>query len=321
MASLMITLLVATGAFVGSVKGGVQFPDCENGPLRSNQVCNTTAAPEVRAAALVAAMTISEKLANLINNAPGVPRLGLSPYQWWNEALHGVAHNRGITWGGQFSAATQFPQAITTSATFDDLLIEQIGEVIGIEARAFANNGRAHLDFWTPNVNPFRDPRWGRGHETPGEDAFRNKEWVEAYIKGMQGAGPTHRVIATCKHFGAYDLEGVGSTTRFNFDAKVSTQDLVEYYLPPFEQCARDSKVGSIMCAYNRVNGVPSCTDPYLLDTVLRKHWNWTHQNQYVVSDCDAVYYAGNANGGHQYMPSYAAAIGASLEAGCDNMC
>lgn len=232
-----------------------------------------------------------------------------------------MAHNRGITWGGQFSAATQFPQAITSAAAFDDALIERIGIIISTEARAFANNGRAYLDFWTPNVNPFRDPRWGRGHETPGEDAFRNKKWAEAFVRGMQGTGPTHRVIATCKHFAAYDLENSGSTTRFNFNAKVSTQDLAEYYLPPFQQCARDSKVGSIMCSYNAVNGVPACANSYLMDTILRKHWNWTDQNQYVVSDCDAVYYLGNANGGHRYKSSYAAAIGASVEAGCDNMC
>lgn len=308
-------------SLVGSVEGGLKYPDCSNGPLKSNQVCNTSAVPEVRAAALVAAMSNSEKLANLINNSPGVSRLGLSAYQWWNEALHGVAHNRGITWSGQFNAATQFPQAITTSAAFDDHLIEQIGLIISTEARAFANNGRAHLDFWTPNVNPFRDPRWGRGHETPGEDPLRNKKWAEAFIKGMQGTGATHRVVATCKHYAAYDLENSGSTTRFNFNAVVSLQDLAEYYLPPFQQCARDSRVGSIMCSYNAVNGVPACADPYLLDTILRKHWNWTDQNQYVVTDCDAVYYLGSANGGHRYKSSYAAAIGAALTAGSDNMC
>ncbi|GAB1318406.1 xylan 1,4-beta-xylosidase [Madurella fahalii] len=312
---------LAFAALIAPARAGVKYPDCANGPLRSNLVCDTSADPAARAAALVAAMNNNEKLANLINNSPGVSRLGLSPYQWWNEALHGVAHNRGITWGGEFSAATQFPQAITTSAAFDDPLIERMGVIISTEARAFANNGRAHLDFWTPNVNPFRDPRWGRGHETPGEDAFRNKKWADAFIKGMQGPGPIHRVVATCKHFAAYDLENSGSTTRFNFNARVSTQDLSEYYLPPFQQCARDSKVGSIMCAYNAVNGVPACADSYLMDTVLRKHWNWTDDNQYIVSDCDAVYYLGNANGGHRYRSSYAAAIGASMEAGCDNMC
>ncbi|KAL1873614.1 hypothetical protein VTK73DRAFT_801 [Phialemonium thermophilum] len=266
-------------------------------------------------------MANSDKLANLVNNAPGFTRLGLAAYQWWNEALHGVAHNRGNTWGGTFNAATQFPQAITTGAAFDDELIEQIGAAIGAECRAWANNGRSHLDFWTPNINPFRDPRWGRGHETPGEDALRNRKYAEAYVRGMQGNASTHRVIATCKHFAAYDLEGAGSTTRFNFDAKVSTQDLAEYYLPPFQGCARDAKAGSVMCSYNAVNGVPACANAYLMDTVLRGHWNWTDNNQYVVTDCDAVYYIGNANGGHRYKSSYAQAVGAAFEAGSDNIC
>ena len=111
----------------------------------------------------------------------------------------------------------------------------------------FANAGRAHLDFWTPNVNPFRDPRWGRGHETPGEDALRNSRFAAAFVRGMQGNSSTLRVVATCKHYAAYDLEAAGGgTTRFNFDAKVSMQDLAEYYLPPFRACARDAKVGSI---------------------------------------------------------------------------
>ncbi|KAK3312123.1 glycoside hydrolase family 3 protein [Apodospora peruviana] len=314
-------LLIAVLALPPSANAGVKYPECKSGPLKSNVVCDTKASPEARASALVAAMSNSDKLANLVNNSPGFSKLGMSAYQWWNEALHGVAHNRGISWGGQFSAATQFPQAITTGASFDDDLVGQMGIIISTEARAFANAGRAHLDFWTPDVNPFRDPRWGRGHETPGEDPFRNSKWAEAFVRGMQGTGPTHRVVATCKHFAAYDLENAGSTTRFNFNAKVSTQDLVEYYLPPFRQCARDSKVGSIMCSYNAVNGVPACANEYLMDTILRKHWNWTDDNQYVVSDCDAVYYLGNANGGHRYKSSYSAAIGAALEAGCDNMC
>lgn len=314
---------LALAALTTQVHAGVKYPDCVGGPLKSNLVCDQTAPPAARASALVAAMSNSDKLANLVNNAPGFSRLGLSAYQWWNEALHGVAHNRGITWAnsGQYSAATQFPQAITTGAAFDDDLIEQIGTVISTEARAFANAGRAHLDFWTPNVNPFRDPRWGRGHETPGEDAFLNKRWAASFVKGMQGPGPTHRVIATCKHYAAYDLENSGSTTRFNFNARVSLQDLVEYYLPPFQQCARDSKVGSIMCSYNAVNGVPACANPYLLNTILRQHWNWTDQHQYVVSDCDAVYYLGPASGGHRYQSSYASAIGASITAGTDNIC
>ena len=240
-----------------------------------------------------------------------------------------MAHNRGITWAnsGSFSAATQFPQAITAAAAFDDALIEAVGAAIGTEARAFANAGRAHLDFWTPNVNPFRDPRWGRGHETPGEDALRARRFAGAFVRGMQGDGGPggrggHRVVATCKHYAGYDLEGGGSgTTRFNFDAKISMQDLAEYYLPPFQECARDAKVGSIMCSYNAVNGVPACANSYLMDTVLRKHWGWEDDNQYIVSDCDAVYYFGTASGGHRYKSSNAAAVGAAFEAGTDNIC
>ncbi|KAH8901796.1 glycoside hydrolase family 3 protein [Coniochaeta sp. PMI_546] len=304
-----------------STAAGLVYPDCVNGPLKSNLVCNSSAATSARATALVASMTNIDKLANLVNNSPGFQKLGLSAYQWWNEALHGVAHNRGITWGGDFNVATQFPQAITTGAAFDDDLVEQIGIVISTEARAFANNGRAHLDFWTPDINPFRDPRWGRGHETPGEDALRNSRFAEAFIRGMQGTSSTLRVVATCKHFAAYDLEAAGTTTRFNFDAKVSTQDLAEYYLPPFQGCARDAKAGSVMCSYNAVNGVPACANSYLMDTILRKHWNWTDENQYIVSDCDAVYYLGNASGGHRYKSSYAQAIGAAFQAGTDNIC
>jgi xylan 1,4-beta-xylosidase len=208
------------------------------------------------------------------------------------------------------------------AAAFDDALVEAVGTAIGTEARAFANAGRAHLDFWTPNVNPFRDPRWGRGHETPGEDALRCARFAGAFVRGMQGNASTLRVVATCKHFAAYDLEAAGGgTTRFNFNAKVSTQELAEYYLPPFRECARDARAGSVMCSYNAVNGVPACANSYLLDTVLRKHWGWEGDNQYVVTDCDAAYYLGSASGGHRYKGSYAAAVGAAFEAGADNLC
>ncbi|CAK7216885.1 hypothetical protein SCUCBS95973_002962 [Sporothrix curviconia] len=337
----LLPLLALLG--LPAARAGLVYPDCANGPLKGNLACNTSASAHDRAVALVAAMSNADQLSNLVNNSPGFAKLGLAAYQWWNEALHGVAHNRGITWAssGAFSAATQFPQAITSGAAFDDELIRQIGAAIGTEARAFANSGRAHLDFWTPNVNPFRDPRWGRGHETPGEDALRNGRFGEAYVRGMQGAdeldpsGPDdpegrakekrHRVIATCKHFAAYDLEdaggGGGSVTRFNFDAKVTLQDLAEYYLPPFQKCARDARAGSVMCSYNAVNGVPACANAYLLDTVLRGHWNWTAHGEYVVSDCDAVYYLGSAAGGHRYKASHAAAVGAAFEAGVDNIC
>ncbi|KAE9378865.1 glycoside hydrolase family 3 protein [Stipitochalara longipes BDJ] len=227
---------------------GFTYPDCVNAP----------AAPAARATALVAAMQNSEKLANLYNQAPGISRLGLSSYNWWSEALHGV------------------------------------GTVIGIEARAFGNNGHAALDFWTPNINPYKDPRWGRGHGTPGEDSLR--------------------VLPTCKHYAGYDEEA----TRYSFNAQISIQDLAEYYFPSFQACTRDAKAASVMCSYNAVNGVPSCANDYPLNTILRQHWGWTDNNQYIVSDCDAVSFIYNP---HQYTTTYQDAVAAAFSAGTDKMC
>lgn len=155
------------------------------------------------------------------------------------------------------------------AAAFDDDLIHEIATVIGTEARAFGNGGKAPFDFWTPNVNAFKDPRWGRGSETPGEDAFRIKGYAKAIISGLEGDNPKERrIIATCKHYAANDLEDWEGTTRHNFDARVSQQDLAEYYLMPFQQCARDSKVGSFMCSYNAVNGVPACANTFLVSSI-----------------------------------------------------
>ena len=174
----------------------------------------------------------------------------------------------------------------------------------------------------TPNINPFKDPRWGRGQETPGEDPFRIKKYVKSLIPGLQGGvnPQIKKVIATCKHFAANDLEKWSGTIRHNFDAKVSTQELVEYYLPPFQQCARDSNVGSVMCCYNRVNGVPACASSYLMNTVLREHWGWTNENQYVVSDCNAIENIWKPDN-HNYTQTRAQAAGLAYSAGTDNVC
>ena len=191
------------------------------------------------------------------SQSKGAPRLGLPPYAWWSEGLHGVAGSPGVvfnTSGSPFSFATSFANAITLGATFDDSLVHEVGSAISTEARAFANFGFGGLDYWTPNINPYKDPRWGRGAETPGEDPLRIKGYVKAMVAGLEGeegkSGGVRKVIATCKHFAAYDLERWKGLTRYEFDAVVSLQDLSEYYLPPFQECARDSKVGSIMCRY-----------------------------------------------------------------------
>jgi beta-D-xylosidase 4 len=204
------------------------------------------------------------------------------------------------------------------AAAFDDKLIEDIGTVIGIEGRAFGNAGWSGKDYWTPNVNPFRDPRWGRGSETPGEDVLRLKRYAASMIRGLEGPGPERRIVATCKHYAGNDFEDWKGATRHNFNAVITPQDLAEYYLAPFQQCARDSRVGSIMCAYNAVNGVPSCANSYLLQTVLREHWNWTEHDNYVTSDCEAVL---DVSANHHYAKTNAEGTAMSFEAGTDTSC
>lgn len=286
-----------------------------------------------RAKALVAALTTAEKINATISTSPGVPRLGLPPYEWWSEALHGVANSPGVSFntedGGDFRYATSFPQPITLGAAFDDALVHAVATVVSTEARAFSNAGRAGLDFWTPNINPFRDPRWGRGQETPGEDPFHLSSYVKALIAGLEGTGDAagskndryKKVVSTCKHFAGYDVESWNGNYRYQFDAQISAQDMVEYYLPPFQACARDAMVGAFMCSYNAVNGVPTCADGWLLNDVLRGHWNWTggaDDGFWVTSDCDAVQKVFLP---HRWSSSREAAAADSLRAGTDLNC
>ena len=329
--------------FLTSTANGL-FPDCANGPelLRQNAVCNTTMSTRDRAAAIINAMTLEEKLSNTGSTSPGVPRLGLPPYQWWQEgmdnyllshlstcipltpviALHGVASSPGVNFSsmGDYSYATSFPQPILMGAAFDDSLIEAVATVVSTEARAFNNANRTGLDFWTPNINPYKDPRWGRGQETPGEDPFHLTSYVNSLIQGLQGGKDPafKKIVATCKHFAAYDLESWEGNYRYQFNAVVSSQDLVEYYLPPFQQCARDSNVGAVMCSYNAVNGVPSCADDYLLQTILREHWGWTNEDQWVTSDCDAIQ---NIFMPHNYTITREETVADALIAGVDVNC
>ncbi|KAM7194044.1 putative exo-1,4-beta-xylosidase bxlB [Naviculisporaceae sp. PSN 640] len=319
-----IFLVGLTGPLFGAQGvNGFEFPDCVSGPLAKNTVCDTTASPSDRAAALVKALTTSEKLVNLVDNSKGAPRLGLPPYQWWNEALHGVAASPGVSFnrsGGPFSYATSFANAITLASAFDDDLVLKVGEAISTEARAFIHAGRAGLEFWTPNINPFKDPRWGRGAETPGEDPFRVKGYTAAIVAGLEGSHATIRkVIATCKHYAAYDLERWKGVVRYQFNAVVSMQDLTEYYLPPFQQCARDSKAGSIMCSYNAVNGTPACANTYLMNDILREHWGWTEHNNFITSDCNAI--KDFLPDEHNYSSTPAEAAAAAYVSGTDTVC
>ncbi|KAK5657239.1 hypothetical protein OQA88_3298 [Cercophora sp. LCS_1] len=322
---MLLPFILLASASLSTAQGslGTPFLDCQNGLLSANQVCNRTLTPAARAAALVAALTPEEKLQNIISKSHGAPRIGLPAYNWWSEALHGVAHAPGTQFRkgpGEFNSSTSFPMPLLMAASFNDDLLFDIANTISIEGRAFGNARYSGIDYWTPNVNPFKDPRWGRGSETPGEDILLVKRYAKAMIAGLEGPVPQQerRVVATCKHYAANDFEDWNGATRHNFDARVSMQDLAEYYMAPFQQCARDSKVGSIMCAYNAVNGVPSCASEYLLETVLRRHWNWTEHNNYVTSDCEAVL---DVSLNHKFAPTNAHGTAMSFDAGMDTSC
>ncbi|KAL2535490.1 putative beta-D-xylosidase 2 [Forsythia ovata] len=234
-------------------------------------------------------LTLQEKVKLLVNGASAVPRLGVKGYEWWSEALHGVSDvGPGTKFGGDFPGATSFPQVITTAASFNASLWEEIGRVVSDEARAMYNGGMAGLTFWSPNVNIFRDPRWGRGQETPGEDPLLAGKYAASYVRGLQGTdgGDRLKVAACCKHYTAYDLDNWSGVDRFHFNAKVSKQDIVDTFDIPFRSCVMEGKVASVMCSYNQVNGVPACADPKLLRETVRGAWRL---NGYIVSDCDSV--------------------------------
>ncbi|KAJ7855969.1 beta-xylosidase [Mycena olivaceomarginata] len=316
----MVLSLLFVFALTGAVHA-YSFPDCVGGPLANTTVCDTSASPTTRAKALIAMFTTAELVANTVNMSPGVSRLGLPAYNWWSEALHGVAGSPGVSFapaGQDFSFATSFPSPILMSAAFDDELIKEIAAVISTEARAFNNAKRAGLDYFTPNINPFRDPRWGRGQETPGEDPLRVSKYVFSLINGLQGGidPPLLKIAADCKHFAGYDIENWEGNSRFSFNAVISQQDLSSYYLPPFQACVRDAKVGSVMCSYNAVNGIPSCADTYLLQTILRDFWGFDDE-RWVTSDCDAV---GNFID-HKFSPDLPHAAATGIKAGTDVDC
>ncbi len=261
---------------------------------------------------LIGRMTLEEKASQLINQSRAIPRLQVPAYDWWSEALHGVA---------RAGKATVFPEPIGLAATFDDSLIHEMAVVVGTEARAKHDQavraGRRDiyegLDFWSPNINIFRDPRWGRGQETYGEDPFLTGRMGVAFITGMQGDDPKYfRVIATAKHFAVHSGP---ETTRHTVDVQVSKHDEEDTYLPAFRAAITEGKAGSVMCAYNRVNGQPACASTFLLQDTLRGAWKF---NGYVVSDCDAVV---DIFQGHHFAKSQAEAAAVAIKAGMDNEC
>lgn len=244
---------------------------------------NPALPPAQRAADLVGRMTLQEKAEQMVNGAAAVPRLNVPAYDYWNEGLHGVARS---------GYATMFPQAIGMAATWDAPLLHRIGDVIATEARAKNNDALRHdvheiyfgLTFWSPNINIFRDPRWGRGQETYGEDPHLTATLGVNFIRGLQGDDPKfYKVIATPKHFAVHSGP---EESRHRFDVQPSPHDLWDTYLPQFRAAIVDGKADSIMCAYNRVDGKPACASTMLLDDVLRKDWKF---QGFVTSDCGAI--------------------------------
>ena len=260
---------------------------------------------------LVDQMTLMEKASQLRYDAPAIPRLHIPAYNWWNESLHGVA--RGGT-------ATVFPQAIGLAASFDREMLEEIGEAIALEGRA-KYNAAVKLDdrdiykgltFWAPNVNIFRDPRWGRGHETYGEDPYLSSRLGVSYIRGLQGDGETMKAAACAKHFAVHSGP---EALRHEFDAEVSEKDLRETYLPAFQACVQEGHVEAVMGAYNCVNGEPCCGSKTLLKKILREEWGF---DGHVVSDCWAIK---DFHENHLVTGTPVQSAALAMEAGCDLNC
>jgi beta-glucosidase len=275
------------------------------------QYLNPGLPPEARAADLVHRMSLEEKASQLVNQARAIPRLGVPAYDWWSEALHGVAVN----------GTTEFPEPVGLAATFDAPAIHEMAGVIGVEGRVkhvqAERDGHSNifegLDFWAPNVNIFRDPRWGRGQETYGEDPHLTARMAVAYVTGLQGTDPRYYLaISTPKHFAVHSGP---EPTRHFADVDVSKHDEEDTYLPAFRAAVVEGHAGSVMCAYNAINGEPACASQFLLQHTLRDAWQF---QGYVVSDCGAVRDIFN---GHRYRPTQPQSSAISLERGMDNEC
>jgi beta-glucosidase len=308
-ATVVIALsLLSRAAFPGQAAGDALYLDPDESPER-------------RAADIVSRMTLDEKVLQMQSTAPAIPRLGVSAYNWWNEALHGVAQGR----------ATVFPQAIALAATWDTDLMYRVADVISTEARAKYNDaltrpppsgpealmtlpGRtAGLTYWSPNINIFRDPRWGRGQETYGEDPYLTGRMAVAFVTGMQGNDPRYlKVVATPKH---YAVHSGPEPERHSFDARVTEQDMTDTYLPAFRTAVVDGGAASVMCVYNAVNGKPGCASEDLLQTRLRDQWGF---EGYVVSDCGAV---NDIHLNHEFTATLGTAAVAAVRAGTDLTC
>jgi beta-glucosidase len=322
MSKKLVLFLLAVSIGIGLAQGQQAPSD------RDPAYLNPALSIDRRVDDLLSRMTTEEKATQFSSTSAAIPRLKIPAYNWWSEALHGVA-NQGI--------ATVFPQAIGLGATFDEPLIHQMATVISTEARAKFHEyqrtqeaasssgaslpgsgmgvrpGPAGLDFWSPNINLFRDPRWGRGHETYGEDPFLTGRLGTAFVRGMQGDDPKYfKTISTPKH---YAVHSGPEPARHTIDVKISLHDIEDTYLPAFRQTVVEGKAESVMCAYNRINGEPACANKFLLEDTLRGAWKF---NGYVVSDCGAI---ADINRNHKFTPTLQESAAVSLKRGTDLDC
>jgi beta-glucosidase len=294
---LLVVLLLPTLALVKHPKYQYKFQD----PSLST---------EDRVNDLVSKMTLEEKVAQMINRAPAIERLGVPAFNWWNEALHGVAR------ANRYYKTTVFPQAVANAATFDEGSVHQMADYIGMEGRAINNESLKKnitaqytaLTYWSPNINIFRDPRWGRGQETYGEDPYLTATLGGAFVNGLQGNDPKYLLAAACaKH---YAVHSGPESSRHKFDVDVSDHDLYDTYLPAFRHLVVDEKVAGVMCAYNAFRGQPCCGSDILLNDILRKDWKFTG---YLTSDCGAIDDMSNPRAHHTSADAESAAADAVL--------
>eukprot|EP00937_MAST-01D_sp_MAST-1D-sp2_P000610 g610.t1 len=322
--SIILSALCAAGALAADPTPAAT---CTTEPAKSSAWCDHTKDVDTRVKALVAALTDDEKSGLFVNGAAAVPRLNIPKYNWWSEALHGVARD---------GVGTSFPQIIGVSSSFNTTLFHELGVLTGTEARG-KNNGVGFgdgqmyhgLTMWAPNINIFRDPRWGRGQETPGEDPGLNAQWAEQYVSGIQGDEQSNgylRASACLKHYAAYSEE----QGRNSFPAVVNAQDMQDTYLPAFEAGVKKGHASGLMCSYNaetygsgvfgpgpesQHGAIPSCANKGLLNDLVRDQWGF---NGYITSDCGAV---GNVKNQHHYTNTTEDTVKAVLAAGMDSDC
>ncbi|KAI8612968.1 glycoside hydrolase superfamily [Chytriomyces sp. MP71] len=287
---------------------------CADARLAQTPLCNASLSTEERAAHFVALLSLTEKVGEMRQHTPGVSRLGLPPYVWQNEALHGIGFVNCVDDNGTKYCPCVFPAALGQAAAFNMDLVGRIAEAASNEARVLHrfNDGNTGLNFWAPHINIYRDPRWGRGQETPGEDPFLTSNYALHFITKFQESKQGRaKLMTSLKHFAVYNVE----TNRNGYNAVVSKVDLHQTFLPAFKTAIEDAKAAGVMCSYNAVNGVPACASTFLLQDILRGSWKF---NGSVVSDCGAV---GDIYHNHKFNKTIVEAAAQAVIAGTDLEC